>query len=61
MLTYDRPDVVPARRLEKAPGTDGGGEIRGFLAPVPEPGSYALLLSGLAVVGWVARRQKRGA
>lgn len=36
-----------------------GGEIRGFLAPVPEPESYALLLSGLAVVGWVARRQKR--
>lgn len=36
-----------------------GGEIRGFLAPVPEPESYALLLSGLAVVGWVARRQKQ--
>ena len=41
------------------PGTYGGGEIRGFLAPIPEPGSYALLLSGLAVIGWVARRQKR--
>ena len=38
-----------------------GGEIRGFLAPVPEPESYALLLSGLAVMGWVARRQKRAA
>ena len=38
-----------------------GGEIRGFLAPVPEPESYALLLSGLAVVAWVARRQKRAA
>ena len=38
-----------------------GGEIRGFLSPVPEPESYALLLSGLAVVGWVARRQKRAA
>lgn len=36
-----------------------GGEIRGFLAAVPEPESYALLLSGLAVVGWLARRQKR--
>lgn len=43
------------------PGTYGGGEIRGFLAPVPEPESYALLLSGLAVVAWVARRQKRAA
>jgi CHRD domain/PEP-CTERM motif len=36
----------------------GGGEIRGFLLPVPEPETYALLLSGLAVVGWVARRRK---
>jgi hypothetical protein len=38
-----------------------GGEIRGFLAaaPVPEPGTYALLLSGLAVVGWAARRHKQ--
>ena len=37
-----------------------GGEIRGWLAaaPVPEPETYALLLSGLAVVGWVARRRK---
>lgn len=36
-----------------------GGEIRGFLAPVPEPETYALMLSGLALMGWVARRQKR--
>lgn len=41
------------------PGTYSGGEIRGFLAPIPEPGSYAMLLSGLAVVGWLSRRQKR--
>lgn len=38
-----------------------GGEIRGFLAPVPEPESYAMLLSGLALVGWLARRRKRAA
>lgn len=37
-----------------------GGEIRGFLVPVPEPSSYALLLSGIALLGWAARRQKRG-
>ncbi len=37
-----------------------GGEIRGFLAPVPEPASYALMLAGLAAVGWTARRQRRG-
>lgn len=36
----------------------GGGEIRGLLAPVPEPGAYALLLAGLGVVGWSTRRKQ---
>ena len=36
-----------------------GGEIRGFLVAVPEPESYALMLGGLALVGWMARRQRR--
>lgn len=31
----------------------------GFLAPVPEPGTYALILTGLALLGLVARRQRR--
>ena len=34
-----------------------GGEIRGFLAPIPEPEAYAMLLAGLALVGRVARRR----
>lgn len=37
----------------------GSGEIRGFFAPapVPEPETYALLLGGLALVGFAARRK----
>jgi hypothetical protein len=35
-----------------------GGEIRGFLVPVPEPQTYALMLGGLALTGWAARRRR---
>ena len=38
-------------------GTYGGGEIRGFLAPIPEPETYALMLAGLGAVAWAARRK----
>ena len=37
----------------------GAGNFSIVAAPVPEPGSYALLLAGLAVVGGVARRRVR--
>jgi hypothetical protein len=33
-----------------------GGTIN--LAPVPEPETYALMLAGLGVVGWMARRRR---
>jgi hypothetical protein len=35
-----------------------GGEIRGFLQPVPEPGSLALLGAGVLGVAWYARRRR---
>jgi hypothetical protein len=34
------------------------GEIRGFLAPIPEPETYAMLLAGLAIISAVARRRR---
>lgn len=40
------------------PGTYGGGEIRGFLAPIPEPSTYALMLAGLAAVAFVGKRRR---
>ena len=43
------------------PGLYAGGEIRGFLAPIPEPGTYALMLAGLGAVGWAARRRRAAA
>jgi hypothetical protein len=39
----------------------GGGEIRGFLAlaPVPEPGSWALMLAGLGLVATRSLRRRQ--
>jgi len=34
-----------------------GGEIRGFLQPIPEPSTYVLMVMGLALLGWTARRR----
>ncbi|MGI9025047.1 MAG: CHRD domain-containing protein [Burkholderiaceae bacterium] len=35
-----------------------GGEIRGFLAQVPQPGTIALLFAGLGAIGAMRRRRK---
>jgi len=35
---------------------NGGGDLN-FAAPIPEPQTYALMLAGLGVVGFVARRR----
>jgi hypothetical protein len=35
--------------------------VSGFMTPVPEPETYAMLLAGLGVVGFTARRRQRPA
>ena len=40
------------------PGLYAGGEIRGFLPAVPEPGTYAMMLAGLGALGWAVRRRR---
>ncbi len=36
------------------------GEIRGFLTPIPEPSTYAMMFAGLLGLGWVVSRRQRG-
>ena len=40
--------------------SQGGGSVN-FTAPVPEPETYALMLAGMGVVGWAARRRRAAA
>ena len=38
---------------------DNGGGSQHFAAPIPEPETYALMMAGLGVMGFVARRRKK--
>ena len=46
------PGVLHAYKVSAA-------DLGGYTTPVPEPESYALMLAGLGLVGWMAKRQAR--
>jgi hypothetical protein len=37
----------------------GSADFTGNVAAIPEPGTYALMIAGLGVLGFVARRRKQ--
>ncbi|MES2151878.1 MAG: FxDxF family PEP-CTERM protein [Pseudomonadota bacterium] len=48
---------VSGNMLSTTSGSFGGSVM---LAPVPEPATFGMLLAGLGVAGWLARRRKPG-
>jgi PEP-CTERM motif len=63
--TYAASNLSASAHTLDITGTLLGGSV-GFTGsisitaqPVPEPETYALLLAGLGIVGWVARRRSR--
>jgi len=58
-LTLMRPIVPWNTSYDATPVDLAAMDAIGWnLAPVPEPGTYALMLGGLAAVGWRARRRR---
>ncbi len=47
---------VAAGEVQRAPDADAVAPT--FATPIPEPETYALMLAGLGVLGWAARRRR---
>lgn len=54
-----RQDDLPKAWTLNAWAVHDGDIMQAVAAPVPEPETYALMLAGLGMVGWVGRRQRQ--
>jgi probable HAF family extracellular repeat protein len=52
-------DLLHGFYLEQARGINNLGQVIATVSAIPEPETYALLVAGLALVGFMARRKKR--
>ncbi len=48
-----------AREVQALNGRPIFTDVQGFASPVPEPETYAMLLAGLGLIGFVASRKSR--
>lgn len=55
--SYNYFAVISGDRLVGGPFSPGEGEIDALAAPIPEPETYAMLLAGLGLLGFMARRK----
>ena len=56
-LTFDSTAGVAVNR-NGVPQASSHANLYAVAAPVPEPETYALMLAGLAAVGWLSKRRK---
>ena len=40
------------------PGINNHGQVIALVSPIPEPETYAMLLAGLGLLGFIVRRRK---
>ncbi|WON73956.1 PEP-CTERM sorting domain-containing protein [Nitrosospira sp. Is2] len=45
--------------LTQALGINNAGQVIAIAQVIPEPNSYAMLMAGVGLIGWMARRKRR--